>query len=295
VFSFFPMSCQLLVWSGSLGTAIYLIAVCRGSQVFCQFTGQTKPLLGLRFSRLEFSVWFRLSGMNGVECWKKKLSSVSANIKVAIFRVNVYWLDAFWKTYRTGSRWRVGCDESDWLRERAGCYPIVSSMWLMKTVLVTVWIGKGVERILEATWLGEEVIRFFNFYEWATKMETAVFAETLDNFHHSGVEPRSSSPYLCRCIDSCTILQVAEDAADRPEKCVEKNLRSWPERVTPREPGVITRCTMNNERDGSLFGWRCVCKEWSCKNFERLRGVAKCEVEVSVLIIWYKMLEHLGE
>jgi hypothetical protein len=38
-------------------------------------------------------VQLRLSGMSSVECWK--LSSVSANITVAIFRVNVCWLGVF--------------------------------------------------------------------------------------------------------------------------------------------------------------------------------------------------------
>jgi hypothetical protein len=44
-------------------------------------------ILVLRFSRLELNVQLRLSGMSRVECWK--LFKVSANIAVAIFRVNV--------------------------------------------------------------------------------------------------------------------------------------------------------------------------------------------------------------
>lgn len=42
----------------------------------------------LKFSLLDFSVYFRLSGIRRVECWK--LSSVSAYITAAIFRVNMW-------------------------------------------------------------------------------------------------------------------------------------------------------------------------------------------------------------
>jgi hypothetical protein len=38
-----------------------------------------------------------LSGMGHVKCWE--LSNILANIAVAIFGVNVYWLGVFLKTY----------------------------------------------------------------------------------------------------------------------------------------------------------------------------------------------------
>jgi hypothetical protein len=44
-------------------------------------------ILVLRFSRLEFNVQLRLSGVSRVEC--RVSTNVSANITVAIFKVNV--------------------------------------------------------------------------------------------------------------------------------------------------------------------------------------------------------------
>jgi hypothetical protein len=35
--------------------------------------------------------------MRYIECWK--LSNISADIAVDIFRVNIYWLGIFWKPY----------------------------------------------------------------------------------------------------------------------------------------------------------------------------------------------------
>jgi hypothetical protein len=59
-----------------------------GSKDFVAFFRNSKRMGVLRFLLMEFSVQLRLSGMSRVECWK--ISNVSANISVAIFRVNVY-------------------------------------------------------------------------------------------------------------------------------------------------------------------------------------------------------------
>jgi hypothetical protein len=50
-----------------------------------------------QFSWLDFNIKLWPLGMNHVECWK--LSTVSANIAVAIIRVNMCWLDVTWKLY----------------------------------------------------------------------------------------------------------------------------------------------------------------------------------------------------
>jgi hypothetical protein len=60
-----------------------------------------KSTLVLRFLQMEINVQLRLSGMSRVECLKS--SNVSANIAVAIFKVNMYWLGVFWALYGAGS------------------------------------------------------------------------------------------------------------------------------------------------------------------------------------------------
>jgi hypothetical protein len=64
----------------------------------CEFT---EVILVLRFSRLELYVQLRLSGMSHVE--RLKLSNVSENTALAIFRVNVQWLSVLAALYMAGS------------------------------------------------------------------------------------------------------------------------------------------------------------------------------------------------
>jgi hypothetical protein len=66
-------------------------------------------ILALRFSRLEFSVKLWLSCINLVEYWD--LSSVSANVAVAISKVNMQTIDwsgslpALYKSARTTNQY----------------------------------------------------------------------------------------------------------------------------------------------------------------------------------------------
>jgi hypothetical protein len=57
------------------------------------------------FSQLGFNVKLQLSGMNHITC--RKLSNISANIAVAIFRVNKAVGNILEALYRAGSRWQV--------------------------------------------------------------------------------------------------------------------------------------------------------------------------------------------
>jgi hypothetical protein len=102
-------------------------------------------LLVPKFSRLEFSMRLRFSGMSRVECWR--LFNVSANIAVAIFRVNVYWLSIFGSLIYNR---RVGCEEADWRSGGAGCYPIgdenVAEEKIMWNFLRMTWYGEQMKR-----------------------------------------------------------------------------------------------------------------------------------------------------
>lgn len=62
--------------------------------------------LVLRFSRVEFNAWLRLSRKSSFFCWK--LSIDSANNAISIFRVNVITGRFLKALYKEGFRWKVG-------------------------------------------------------------------------------------------------------------------------------------------------------------------------------------------